>query len=355
LRKVEQLDPEERKLIEGMKSDDGQQVEFFTTSCATKDGVDAVRAKACDQLLTMRVDQKVKQGKAENVRGRIHITTVTAPNNRPAFIPPTVAAEKKAGEERDAVMGGAEPQQKQKLEKHWMEELGGAGVYSVDTWRRAILEDDSWKYDVIPEIMDGHNVIDFVDPDIDKRLEELEKEEGLLLAESALRDDEQVLGKWRDTQDTLDELHSRMRQRRLVNKLNKSRCHSVTERKKGRKTGSAVEAVLNDQGLPGATVRARSTSVKGRAGSLLGKRKRDATAGSEGADPSAMAARGRSTSMMKGLPSMEVAQQVEKKRRKQHKQAFKLGKKGEGDRWVPDLKPKHLYSGKRGIGKTDRR
>jgi nucleolar GTP-binding protein len=28
---------------------------------------------------------------------------------------------------------------------------------------------------------------------------------------------------------------------------------------------------------------------------------------------------------------------------------------GEGDRKIPSLMPKHLFSGKRGIGKTDRR
>ncbi len=30
-------------------------------------------------------------------------------------------------------------------------------------------------------------------------------------------------------------------------------------------------------------------------------------------------------------------------------------KKGEGDRHIPNMMPKHLYSGKRGMGKTDRR
>jgi len=30
-------------------------------------------------------------------------------------------------------------------------------------------------------------------------------------------------------------------------------------------------------------------------------------------------------------------------------------RKGEADRRVMDLKPKHLYAGKRGMGKTDRR
>jgi nucleolar GTP-binding protein len=37
--------------------------------------------------------------------------------------------------------------------------------------------------------------------------------------------------------------------------------------------------------------------------------------------------------------------------RKRNKQA----KAGEGDRVIPTKMPKHLFSGKRGIGKTDRR
>lgn len=33
----------------------------------------------------------------------------------------------------------------------------------------------------------------------------------------------------------------------------------------------------------------------------------------------------------------------------------KTSKKGEADRHIFDLKPKHLFAGKRGMGKTDRR
>lgn len=33
----------------------------------------------------------------------------------------------------------------------------------------------------------------------------------------------------------------------------------------------------------------------------------------------------------------------------------KMCLKGEADRFIGDLKPKHLFSGKRGNGKTDRR
>jgi len=361
LRKVSDLDPTEKALIEGMKADASETVEFFTTSCSNREGVDDVRAKACDQLLSMRVDQKVKQGKAEGVRARIHITSTAAPVNRPAFIPASVLKQREGG---DAAAADGEKQEQ--LEKDRMIELGGAGVYSVDTWRRAILEDSTWKYDIIPEIMDGHNIVDFVDPDIDRQLEALEKEEGLLLADAALRDDDKVLSKWKGTQNTLDELHSRMRQRRLVNKLRKGKNnHAPTTRMKGVKKGSAMEEELNDKGFAGAKVRGRSSSRPGsvrassaRATDALGKRKREASVGSQGGDAVAAATRGRSASIMKGLPSMEVAQRVEKKRRiqlKNTRHGGKQGRKGEGDRWVPDLKPKHLFSGKRGIGKTDRR
>ena len=36
-----------------------------------------------------------------------------------------------------------------------------------------------WKHDVLPEIIDGHNIYDFMDPEIEAKLEQLEAEEGL--------------------------------------------------------------------------------------------------------------------------------------------------------------------------------
>lgn len=46
-----------------------------------------------------------------------------------------------------------------------------------------LLENPDWKYDVIPEIFNGKNVIDFVDPDIEEKLAELEAEEEKMLAD----------------------------------------------------------------------------------------------------------------------------------------------------------------------------
>ena len=45
-----------------------------------------------------------------------------------------------------------------------------------------ILSDPAWKEDAIPEIMDGKNVADFIDPDIAAKLEALEREEEKLEA-----------------------------------------------------------------------------------------------------------------------------------------------------------------------------
>mmetsp|Transcript_52504 Transcript_52504/g.94157 ORF Transcript_52504/g.94157 Transcript_52504/m.94157 type:complete len:640 (+) Transcript_52504:59-1978(+) len=349
LRKLTELSAEERALLDSMKEvDAGGEVHFFETSCAKKEGVDAALAKGCELLLDRRVEQKVKAGKADSLRSRLHITSVSTPSSRPPFIPASIQRQRGDG---DAAM--AEEDKQEQLERERMEELGGAGVYSVDLWRKSILEDPSWKYDMVPEIMDGQNVADFVDPDIDRKLEELEREEALLMAESNLADDDEVIGGFQETQGVLNELHSRMRQKRIERKLNKSKNGAPTLRKKTKKA-SEVEQELNDKGLDGAKVRGRSASRK-RSSSILGKRKREASAAGDEGSVAASAARARSASRMKGLASEESAQAVEKKRRKTMRQFGKQGKKGEADKWVPDLKPKHLYSGKRGIGKTDRR
>jgi nucleolar GTP-binding protein len=64
-----------------------------------------------------------------------------------------------------------------------MWENGGPGVWAPDYREIYDLKDDSWKFDAIPEIMDGKNIADFVDPDIDAKLQALELEEEQIMAE----------------------------------------------------------------------------------------------------------------------------------------------------------------------------
>ena len=57
------------------------------------------------------------------------------------------------------------------------EENGGAGVFFIPTREHFDLEEPDWKEDAVPEIINGKNIADFVDSDILKKLEALEKEE----------------------------------------------------------------------------------------------------------------------------------------------------------------------------------
>ena len=53
-------------------------------------------------------------------------------------------------------------------------------THSLDNY---LLSNPEWKQDIVPEIMDGKNVADFIDPDIAEKLEALEREEEKLMAE----------------------------------------------------------------------------------------------------------------------------------------------------------------------------
>jgi len=48
--------------------------------------------------------------------------------------------------------------------------LGGAGVFNFPHQEHFLLADETWKYDMVPEMMDGKNIADFVDPDILQKL-----------------------------------------------------------------------------------------------------------------------------------------------------------------------------------------
>ena len=50
-------------------------------------------------------------------------------------------------------------------------------MYSADLRKHYDLKDPQWRYDIMPEVINGHNVADFIDPDIDAKLLELEREE----------------------------------------------------------------------------------------------------------------------------------------------------------------------------------
>ena len=56
-----------------------------------------------------------------------------------------------------------------------------------------LLQNPDWKEDVIPEIMDGKNIADFIDPDIMEKLEALEREEEKLQADGFYDEEEDMV------------------------------------------------------------------------------------------------------------------------------------------------------------------
>ena len=165
-------------------------------------GVSEVKSACCDLLLAQRVEHKLAGKKVESVINRIRVAQPKAPDGsaaaatRPTSIPQSVLAaraaraapaaagasssSKGAGSSTD--LPGADDDDemtapKRMTQRELQEEHGGAGVYSRPLQEHWELSKPEWANDMIPEIMDGKNIADFVDPDIERRLEELEAEE----------------------------------------------------------------------------------------------------------------------------------------------------------------------------------
>ncbi|XP_028127676.1 nucleolar GTP-binding protein 1-like [Camellia sinensis] len=170
---VMEMKSEAMKTVIGQGGDSTNDEEvLLTMSTLTEDGVIAVKNVACERLLNQRVELKMKSKKISDCLNRFHVAMPKPRDQkeRPPCIPQAVL-EAKAKKEVD--------QEKRKLERDLENENGGAGVYSASLRKHYVLANDEWKEDIMPEILDGHNVYDFVDPDILQRLEELEQEEGL--------------------------------------------------------------------------------------------------------------------------------------------------------------------------------
>ncbi len=404
---LEDLDAESRELVEGMRQaaaenaggvagamgmveggDGGGEETLLQMSTLAEENIAEVKQVACERLLAARVEQKLRARGATAGGGstlnRLHVATPAGGSGgrgpRAPCIPAGVEASRAR---RDA---GEKPRTEMDLQ----EERGGAGVYNMDLRKKYLLADKKWNYDIMPEIYNGHNVADFVDPDIEERLEELEREEEAEAAE--WEQQKAALGKAALGEEALTEperatLSSiRLKKQRAVKvhrlKKNTARNYPVMPRTAGERgrTARKMRDSLGELGVDTAAAeeRAKERAAVRRGRSLTRKRvNRDGdTEMGEGEDGGS---RGRSGSkrpkMMEKLHSsrsrsrsrslaperkrgsglkneeqrMKVQIMADKAQRKRNLDA----RKGEGDHHVPDWMPKHLYSGKRGNGKTD--
>ena len=195
LRKYTDLPEKERKLIEEVAKE--HQTYLIQMSNTTGNGVFDVKSKACDILLKYR-EVKNNGTKTKDITGldKIYIakpTQIRDNRKRTPNIPQSFIEEKKiklnekkdekVDEEkflREDNINNLEKKVDNKF-KEVIEANGGTGIYYFPLREEFKLENPDWKYDIWPEFMDGKNVFDFVDKDILKKVQELEKEEEEIL------------------------------------------------------------------------------------------------------------------------------------------------------------------------------
>ncbi|CAK5264054.1 unnamed protein product [Mycena citricolor] len=364
--RLEDLSFDSRALVQEII--DSEDVVSVQVSCYSDEGVMDLKTKACDALLAHRVESKVNGTKINSVINRIHVALPKPRDEviRAPFIPEAIKERKKYDKE--------DPERRILLRDTEATE-GGAGVFNIDLKRDYLLANQDWKYDVIPEIMDGKNIADFIDPDIAEKLEALEREEERLEAEGFYNSDEEM----DDSEDDRERIAARIALSHKIHSqsIKKSKKNQARlPRSAGLSTLSQMTTSLTKAGLD-------PSRIVERAAALSGKRKRDtddvemgdADDGEaedwmdvDGNEPSSSTKRlktnagavvskrePRANRSLAGLRDQTQASQAVKLRNLGQRPRNMLAKAGEGDRAITTKMPKHLFAGKRKAGKTQRR
>uniref|UniRef100_A0A098LZS8 Nucleolar GTP-binding protein 1 n=1 Tax=Hypsiglena sp. JMG-2014 TaxID=1550645 RepID=A0A098LZS8_9SAUR len=342
VKRISELSEENQKIFAELEADGLPVIE---TSTMTEEGVIQVKTEACDRLLAHRVGTKMKGNKVNDVLNRLHLALPTKRDNkeRPPFIPEGALMRKKHME-----VDGP----KKKLEKDVEMEMGDE--YILDLKKYWDLMNPSEKYDVIPEIWEGHNIADYIDPDIMNKLEQLEKEEEL----------KEKAGEYDSDSESEDE--EMMGIRLLAQQIREKKKLKILESKEKDihgprmpRTAKKVQQKTLEQEMTNLGLDVTGNSevhylAQGRRSrSVTRKRKR------EDSEPPASMPLSRSRSAtprdVSGLRDARMVKKAKTMMKNAQKAMNQLGKKGEADRTVFDLKPKHLFSGKRKAGSTSRR
>ncbi|KAE8907472.1 Nucleolar GTP-binding protein 1 [Phytophthora fragariae] len=347
---------------------------FFTMSNHSEENVMEVRNYACDELLAHRVNSKVKGNKVADVLNRLSVAMPVARDDvkREITIPASVIA---ARENPNSVAPRV-------LLKDKMNANGGAGVYSFDFKEhyKGMLGNNDWTQDAIPEIWNGKNIADFVDPEILKRLEALEQEEDEAMANNAPMDEDAAMS---DLDDEQQDKLARIREKKAImvadHRQNKNKNHSTVSRKVRAKLRTLTETKKELEALGVDTSymkHAEAVVAKRKAGDDSRGRKRereemdvDMEDATESTD---LRVRARAKSQMRSKSKNRSASLVaprdqsgfgteadmataKRANRLTQRKAAKMGRAGEADRIsIPKL-AKWQNSGKRGSGNTNSR
>jgi len=362
----EDLDAETQQALADLCKSDN--VEMLQLSCTTTEGLMNVRNAACDRLLAERNAQKLKAGtnasgevtgRLNDVLRRIHVAQPMGGVVRETFVPEglkTRVKYDKADPNRITLMRDIE------------EENGGAGVFNINLKEKWMLENPEWREDKMPEFLDGKNVYDYVDPEIETKLAALEEEEARLEAEG-------YYDKSEDEVEEADEADIRYKaelireKRQLIRNEAKAR-KSLKNRAVIPRSKKAVQLEKMEKGLE--ALGHDSTSIMDRARARSQSRPRGRTETTEDADMmdvdggdapakhrnsiSRAMSRTRSVSRMNrredGVTSEVARSKAERLHKLGQQKMNRNARQGEGDRHTTASLAKWLTAGKRGNGST---
>ncbi|XP_017044707.1 nucleolar GTP-binding protein 1 [Drosophila ficusphila] len=356
----EDLPEERREIITKLQEDKNIPVMLMSTVQET--GVMEVKTEACERLLSYRVDQKMRTKKVDNILNRLHVA-MPAPRDdklRTPCIPEKASARLQQNAEK--------AERKRKLEKEIEEEMGDDYTLDLKKNYSEIPEDE--RYDVIPEFWQGHNIADYIDADIFEKLEELEREEGLR-EESGIYTVPDM-----SMDETLKEIREMAKQirgkrfelrdeKRLSSRKNKP---VIPRNKQPKVRDRSVQKLVST--MEGLGVDMSGSENANFTKSVVDLRRGQVAVGSKKVPMQPLLDKESSAVVRKtGLPLKRAPSRdslgiknlaIRKKaqimaKRDIAKKVTSRGLKGEADRFIGTKMPKHLYSGKRGNGKTDRR
>ncbi|KYQ91893.1 nucleolar GTP-binding protein 1 [Tieghemostelium lacteum] len=393
VRKPEDVPEDDWKLIQSLNDParggiGGTQVVPMST--LTEEGVSKVKDAACSVLFEDRVEKKLKSAKVENEIHRLHLALPTPRDkkSRPPIIPQSVLAERQKQyvnsrmDDGEDLLDDNEDDSKSKvqltraqlelLEEEEDNRLLSEGIlpeFDLRAWKsKYLLKNDEWKFDIIPEIMDGKNISDYIDPEILAKLEQLEMEEEAFIEELKAdgidpdNDSESDLDE--ENIAYLDEIRQKKHELRVDHQIKGSSKPQLTRNTRGIDS-KEMDRNLRRMGVEEEELEDIKSEVRARSKSRQGRKRdrsteRDASVSQE---RGISVNRSQSRSPSRTLPPTpgegyrDLAQKLAAERiQKTHlRKRNKHGKKGEGDRHIYDLMPKHLFAGKLSGGTHDRR
>ena len=390
LRAYNDLPEKDRKCIEDVAKE--HQTYLIQMSNTTGNGVFDVKSKACDILLKYR--EVTNHGAStKDITGldKIYIAQPTQirdnrkrlPNIPKSFIEEknnkiTEEKDEKIEEEkflREDTINTLEKKITNNKVKEIIEANGGVGVYYFPQREEFKLENPDWKYDVWPEIMDGKNVYDFVDKDILKKVEALEKEEEEYLnnKELGLEDDDNMKDddgeESSELSDDLIEAHEKlMKNVKTIKERHKMVKKSRIPVRLGGETATDkfMEEVRPDLKAKAEKVKLLSQKLRReQKDKMRNSLKKEAGVTEEDEkveeeDEMDIDEENQNNTKKKKISEKEnvkvkqeknkIVQRLQKKIQKKFDKNLQIN---ETDRRIGDKKPRFFNSGKRGIGKTD--